>query len=46
MPEEVNGSHDRVEDFWLATTCQRHLQCIEAELRVKAARELSAEHVS
>ena len=35
-----------MEDLWLATTCQRHLQDIEAELRVKAVAELLAEHVS
>jgi hypothetical protein len=35
-----------VEDLWLAITCQRHLQGIETELRVKAVGELPAEHVS
>ena len=35
-----------MEGLWLATSCQRHLQGIEAELHVKAARELPAEHVS
>ena len=35
-----------VEDLWFAIPCQRHLQGIETELRVKAARELPAEHVS
>ena len=35
-----------VEDLWIVTTCQRHLQGIEAELRVKAVGELPAEHVS
>jgi hypothetical protein len=35
-----------VEDLWLAITCPRHLQSIEAELCVKAVRELPAEHVS
>jgi len=34
-----------VEDFGLAITCQRHLQGIEAELRVNAVRKLPAEHV-
>lgn len=34
-----------VEDLWLAITFQRHLQGIQTELRDKAVRELSAEHV-
>ena len=35
-----------VEDLWFVTTCQCHLEGIETELRVKAVRELPAEHVS
>ena len=35
-----------MEDLWLAITCQRHLQGIDTELRVKAVGELPAEHVS
>ena len=35
-----------MEDRWLATSCQCHLQGCETELRVKAVRELPAEHVS
>ncbi|WP_255440008.1 hypothetical protein [Synechococcus sp. PROS-9-1] len=34
-----------MEDLWLAACLQRHLQGIDAELRVKAVRELPAEHV-
>ena len=35
----------RVEDLWLTATSQRHLQGVQAELRVKAVGELPAEHV-
>jgi hypothetical protein len=34
-----------MEDLWFAATLQRHLQSLEAELCVKAVRELPAEHV-
>ncbi len=34
-----------MEDLWLTITFQRHLQGIQAELRVKAVRELPAEDV-
>jgi len=35
----------RVEDLGLTITCQHHLQGIQTKLRVKAVRELPAEHI-
>ena len=34
-----------MEDFWPASAFQPNLQSLQAELRVEAIRELSAEHV-
>jgi hypothetical protein len=35
-----------MEDVWFPATGQGHLQCVKAELRVKAVAELSAEHMA